>query len=187
MNSRTDRQLNELKGKGWDASIISDDAIVDENMAQLFTYWPHNHFVSMSTFSMDRYVQFIEHTEKDVPAHSNNAELFAHGVLELGLSLQKKKTKKVEEDLAMIVAMYCSKSKAYAKYSETMFGMPFAFFAVMYPKNKKYTAFAVKPAMLAPLTETLTPSQAIKYGQQIMESDMTAGKKEYFKYLPKRK
>jgi hypothetical protein len=57
----------------------------------------------------------------------------------------------------------------------------------MYPTNKKQTDFAVRPSILAPLENILSVQEAMSFAEQTMQYDRDAGKKEYFKYIKKKR
>ena len=70
-------------------------------------------------------------------------------------------------------------------YQTQFAGAPFAFLAVMYPRNKRFTDFGVRPSILAPLNEPLSVEGVDDFCNQTLSHDLQAGKKEYFKYIKK--
>jgi len=182
-NNRFAKHLKTLTDKGWFTTAHHESAVVDENFAQFFTFFPHNNHLVMASISVDRFYQLLSDTKGTVPAHLMTSEVLASGVCDYAYKAKNSQNADVRESWALLAALYMSTTSTGNTVMTKMHGQPFAFFTVMYPTNKKKTDFACRPASVAPLPNLLSVDESKDYCSQIMAADRQSGKKQYFKYL----
>lgn len=184
-NARFKEHLSSMVDKGWFATGHNED-IVDENFAQFYTYFPHNEHIVMASMSIDRFYQFIASAKTSIPTHQLERDKLVATVLQTAHDTQVKKNPDTEALWALATALYMTTTLTGNQVMSQFHGHPFAFFTVMYPKNKSKTDFAIRPATLVPVPQILSVEESKEYINQIIATDKQQGKKDYFKYLKKR-
>lgn len=186
-SSRYEKHLNHLTEKGWFATGHGPDNVVDENFAQFFSYWPHNNHLLMASISIDRLYDMLHKAKSSIAERDLDVSFLAGGVCQFGAQTFNEKNIDAEEKWAIMSALYLPQTSVGNKYFKQFYGQPLSFFNVLYPTNKRFTDFAVRPAILAPVSEILSAEDAMRYAKQIMDLDKKSGKKEHFKYLKKKR
>lgn len=187
MSQRFTKHFSNLVSKGWFVNAHDPNSVVSDDFAQFFTYWPHKDHLTLATMSVEKYYQFIDEVTPLLPEHSLTSSSLAQFVCESGFKTFGDYSKSDSELLGMALAIYMRHTKTGAIYESQMGGRAFGFLAVMYPTNKKQTDFAVRPSILAPLENVLSVQEAMSFAEQTMQYDRDAGKKEYFKYIKKKR
>jgi hypothetical protein len=172
-------------GKGWIVNTTHHSSVVSDDFAQFFSYWPHNSHLTMAAMSMERFIQLKQNGLFEIPSHLMTSSSLAGLVAELGAETFKPH-KKSEELLGIALALYMTTTNTANMYDVQTPNAPFGFLAVMYPRNKKFTDFAVRPSIYAPLQEVMSVKDTMDFCQQVLNHDRDNGKKEYFKHLKKR-
>ena len=182
MNPRFTKHISSLEEKGWFITPHHEDAVVSDDFCFFISYWPHNGHISMSAMNIERYWQFKKEIYSQVPTHLQDSSMLAGFVAESGADTFKP-NKKAEELHAMALAMYMQTTSTGSMYEQRFSGSPFAFMAIMYPSNKKFKDFAVRPTMFAPLSSALSVDEANDFIDSTLKHDLDSGKKHYFKYI----
>ncbi len=126
-NSRFKQHLASMVEKGWSVTG-HNDAVVDENFAQFFTYFPHDQHLVMASISVDRFYQFITEAKSAIPAHLMERDRLVEMVLQTAHDTRGTKKPDQEALWALSSALYMTTTSTGNKVMTQFHGHPFGFF-----------------------------------------------------------
>lgn len=183
-NQRFQRHFDTMMKNGWDVEAHDQGAIIDDNFAQLFVYWPQTKHTVMSVLSVDRFYQLVEEAQKNGGPDFHNSEILCNALCHFSVEHSKKR-KGHESLIGLINACYMASTNTGKTYFNNAYGFPFSFIALLYPSNKKHTNFNVRPAISIG-NKLMSVDEVHEMANTVMQHDKDVGKKEFFKYLKKR-